>query len=59
LKFQTREDIKIGSKRISQGPSSYSPSSSLDSSRVLLSKGIQIFVFPDLLTWCKDLNFPW
>jgi hypothetical protein len=59
LKFQTREGIKIGSKRISQGPSSHSPSSSLDSSWVLLSKGIQIFVLPDLLTWCKDLNFPW
>jgi hypothetical protein len=56
LKFQTREGIKIGSKRISQGPSSQSPSSSLNSSRVLLSKGIQIFVLPDLLTWCKDLN---
>jgi hypothetical protein len=31
----------------------------LDSSRVPLYKGIQIFILPDLLTWCKDLNFPW
>jgi hypothetical protein len=59
MKIQPRKDLKIGSKRISQGPSSLSPSSSLDSTRVLLSKGIQIFFLPDLLTWCKDLNFLW
>jgi hypothetical protein len=59
LKIQSRKDLNFGSKRISLGPSSLSPSSSLDSTRVLLSKGIQIFILPDLLTWCKDLNFPW
>jgi hypothetical protein len=40
-------------------PPSHSPSSSLDSSQILLSKGIQMFILPNLLTWCKDLNFPW
>jgi hypothetical protein len=59
LKTQPRERLKIGSKKISQGTSSLSPSSSLDRTRVLLSKGIQMFILPDLLTWCKDLNFPW
>jgi hypothetical protein len=59
LKIQLRESLKIGSKRISQGPSSLPPSSSLDSIQVLLSKGIQIFVFPDRFTPCKDLNFFW
>jgi hypothetical protein len=59
LKFQPRERLKIGRKRISQGPSSLSPWSSLDSTQVPLSKGIEIFFLLDLLTWCKDLNFLW
>jgi hypothetical protein len=59
LKIQPRKRLKIGSKRISQGPSSLSHSSSLDSTQVPLSKGIQIFFLPDLFTWCKDLNFLW
>jgi hypothetical protein len=59
LKIQPREDLKIWSKRISQGPSSLSPSSFLDSTRVSLSKGIQTFLLPDLLSWCKVLNSLW
>jgi hypothetical protein len=59
LKIQPKKRLKFGSKRISQGPSSLSPSSSLDSTQDFLSKGIQIFFLPDLFTWCKDLNLLW
>jgi hypothetical protein len=59
LKIQPRKGLKIASKRISQGPSSLSPSSFFDSTRVPLSKGIQTFLLPDLHTWCKVLNSLW